>query len=171
MARAILIAGFAGVGKTTLAQKYKNVLDLESSFYTKDYSGIANPDTEKLKGDPSRKINPNFPTNYINAIRENQSKYDYLCIWANDTKAMPHYKEHAIEYIIVMPTKEALSEYKDIFVGRGNSEFWIEKCIASYDRQHKSFIETGMPIYYLQVAETLESWILSNPKLPALIAK
>ena len=29
----LIISGFGGVGKTTLAKKYKNVIDLESSNY------------------------------------------------------------------------------------------------------------------------------------------
>ncbi len=33
MSKSILVAGFGAIGKTTLASKYKNILDLESSLF------------------------------------------------------------------------------------------------------------------------------------------
>ena len=35
----IIIAGFATVGKTYLAKKYNNIIDLESGSFKYDYTG------------------------------------------------------------------------------------------------------------------------------------
>ena len=45
----IVIAGFAGIWKTTLAKKYSNVMDVESTPYKYDYSDLEKYDTEKVK--------------------------------------------------------------------------------------------------------------------------
>ena len=37
MKQGIIIAGFTALGKTTLAQKYDNIIDLESSLYQWKY--------------------------------------------------------------------------------------------------------------------------------------
>ena len=68
--QAQLIAGFSGVGKTTLAEKYANVLDLEiMPFYylVKDYE---NCDKEAAKGNAARERNPDWPGNYIKALEK-----------------------------------------------------------------------------------------------------
>lgn len=37
MKKGIIIAGFTALGKTTLAEKYENIIDLESSLYQWKY--------------------------------------------------------------------------------------------------------------------------------------
>ena len=45
-----IIAGFGSVGKTTLAKKYKNVLDLESTPYKYLIENYGSYDAEAVKG-------------------------------------------------------------------------------------------------------------------------
>ena len=79
----IIISGFGGVGKTELAKKYKNVIDLESSPYKYNYSGIDKLDFEQIKGKEGRKLNSNYPENYIKAIKQAVQKYDIVCVRYN----------------------------------------------------------------------------------------
>ena len=77
MSKGYLIGGFKAIGKTTLARKYDNVIDLESSDYKyllddnlKEFS------KEERKGRKDRVKNPEYPMNYINEMisLKNQGK-------------------------------------------------------------------------------------------------
>ena len=66
MSKGYLIGGFKAIGKTTLARKYDNVIDLESSDYQyllddnlKEFS------KEERKGRKDRVKNREYPMNYI----------------------------------------------------------------------------------------------------------
>ena len=76
-----IIAGFAGIGKTTAALRYDNVIDLESSHYFFQLpSNLELEEYEKLKGDCNRVQNPNGMNDYINAIIQAKETYDYVLI-------------------------------------------------------------------------------------------
>ena len=89
--KGLIISGFGGVGKTFLAKKYKNVIDLESSPYKYDYSTVNKKDYEKLKGTENRTLNPNYPQNYIQAIKEAAKKYDVVCVRFNGDEEVDFY--------------------------------------------------------------------------------
>ena len=73
----MIVSAFAGVGKTTLAKKYmKDVIDLESG----NFKWIENGNTEATKGDNKRTQNPRYPINYLEAIKEANSKYKVVLI-------------------------------------------------------------------------------------------
>ena len=123
----IIISGFGGVGKTFLANKYKNVCDLESSPFKYDYKYVHKKNYEKFKGQPLRKLNEDYPQNYINAIKEAASKYDIVCVRYNGDEEVDFYDTYGIDYIVCYPTKSAYKNYVKRFKERGNSDEWIEK--------------------------------------------
>ena len=77
MKKGIVIAGFSGIGKTTLAKKYKNVIDLDSAEFVYNDSNMLHIPFEKRKGE-KRNPNINWPNNYINAIKEAIHQYDLV---------------------------------------------------------------------------------------------
>lgn len=75
MSKGIIIASFGAIGKTTLQQKYKDVIDMESGMYQWDNVGFEDIPYEKRKETTDRKKNKEWPQNYFKAILEAQEKY------------------------------------------------------------------------------------------------
>lgn len=75
----VIIAGFAGIGKSMLAKKYSNVIDLEIMDYKWDYTKEI-PEIEKRKGSQNKKRKEEWPNNYLAAIKEAFDKYDIVLI-------------------------------------------------------------------------------------------
>ena len=171
---AVVISGFSGTGKTFLAEKYLNVLDLESSPFFWDYSQTNQDcDIEKLKGSDNRKRNSNYPQNFIDEIKRNMNRYDYILVWANVDEAVPYYKKHNIvidTYLI--PSIEALEEYFDRYRQRGNTEEYLKVVLDRYNLQFGRCHEISKNIVILEKGETLESYLIKNQaKYPKLIPK
>lgn len=160
MKKGIVIAGFAGIGKTTLAKKYKNVIDIESSPYKYDYSNIKDFNIEEMKGKSGRIINKEFPLNYINAIKDAVKKYDVVLVWIHPKEILPYYDYYNIDYYLCFPSKEAISEYKDRFINRGNNQEFINKVINSYDKRYVDFINNPHKKIVLSKGETLEDALI-----------
>lgn len=123
----IIISGFGGVGKTELAKRYKNVIDLESSPYKYIYEGIEKIDYEKVKGKKNRKLNKDYPLNYVQAIKEAVKNYDIVCVRYNGDEEVDFYDTYGLNYIVCYPTKKAYKNYVKRFISRGNSAEWINK--------------------------------------------
>ncbi len=49
MSKGIIVAGFGAIGKTTLGNKYDNIIDMESGYYQWDNTGFENIPYEQRK--------------------------------------------------------------------------------------------------------------------------
>lgn len=128
-----IISGFAGIGKTTAALKYDNVIDLESSqFFFNLPNNLTNKDYEKLKGDSSRLINPNGLSDYVDAIIEAKDKYDYVLI-AMFPALIQELNNRNIDVQIVLPHIDDIVTYKRRYQDRGNSKNWIDNMIENWN--------------------------------------
>ena len=128
-----IISGFAGIGKTTAALKYDNVIDLESSqFFFNLPNNITKKDYEKLKGDSSRLINPNGLSDYIDAIIEAKDKYDYVLI-AMFPALIQELNNKNIDVQIVLPHIDDIVTYKRRYQDRGNSKNWIDNMSENWN--------------------------------------
>ena len=128
-----IISGFAGIGKTTAALKYDNVIDLESSqFFFELPDNLTKNDYEKLKGDSSRLINPNGLSDYVDAIIEAKDKYDYVLI-AMFPALIQELNNRNIDVQIVLPHIDDIVTYKRRYQDRGNSKNWIDNMIENWN--------------------------------------
>lgn len=156
----IVIAGFGGVGKTELAKKYKNVIDLESIFwkwkYNEKFTNI-----EYYKSYCNRIKNTYFPQNYIEAIKENQKKYDIVLTAYNST-ICDSLKENGIDFLLCNPDKSAKDIYIERYRKRGNNSNFINKNIELFE-QAVDIAEkrTGHKII-LHGNEVLEDYLIRN---------
>ena len=160
--KGLVIAGFAGIGKTTLGKKYSNVIDVESSPYKWDYSGMDVTDYEKVKGTKNRQLNKNFPQNYIDKIKGSLYKYDIICVWLHPEEIFPAYDKNDIDYVLCFPELDAIEDYAIRFKNRGNNDEFINKVCSNYKTRYDQFMNIDKEKIILKKGETLESWLLKN---------
>ena len=128
-----IIAGFAGIGKTTAALRYDNVIDLESSHYFFQLpSNLELEKYEKLKGDCNRVPNPNGMNDYINAIIQAKETYDYVLIALFPT-LIEELNKRNIDIQIVLPHIDDKVHYQRRYQKRGNIDNWINNMMKNWE--------------------------------------
>ena len=155
----LIIAGFGAIGKTTLSQKYKNVVDLESS----SFKYIIDDELKKLsieqrKGLKSRKLNPDYPENYFQAIVESLKIADIVLISVH-ADILEKVQDNNIEYIKVYPKEEMLDELIERYKKRGNTEEYFSKMREAYLRFYPSENEK---VLWVNNGEYLEDVLIAN---------
>lgn len=131
-----VISAFAGVGKTTLSQKYPElVCDLESSDFQWIYDDIKEIkliSKEERKGIIYKKLNPKWPMNYMEAINENSKKYKIVLI-SQQNELRDFLEEQGVAYILCFPKKECKEEYVARYQLRGNHPNFIQLMKDNFD--------------------------------------
>lgn len=125
----MIVSAFAGVGKTTLAQKYgKDVIDLESG----DFRWLNNDGTEQSKGS-QRVQNPRFPINYLEAIKAANQKYKVVLISQHEVirKCLDAVK---LDYILAYPDISMKEEFIERYRKRGNNENFIRLISTDWEK-------------------------------------
>lgn len=119
MKNTIIISGFPAIGKSYLTKNTElTVLDSDSSNFSWIREG---------------ERHPNFPKNYIQHIKDNIGKADYILVSSHDIvrKAL---LENDIEYTLIYPSKELKSEYIERYCSRGNDENFISFINLNWDK-------------------------------------
>ncbi len=155
----LIIAGFGAIGKTTLAEKYKDVVDLESS----SFKYIIDDELKKLsieerKGLKSRKPNPEYPDNYFQAIVESVETAAIVLISVH-ADILKKLQDNNIEYIKVYPKQEMLDELKERCIKRGNSEEYLAKMGLAF---HKYYPSKNEKVLWLNKGEYLEDVLIQT---------
>lgn len=127
--KTLIISAFPGCGKSYCANKESNkfngVCDLDSSSYSHIKTG---------------ELNPDFPNNYIKAIKEKYESGDYEIIFVSTHEMVRNALQKAeLPYVLVYPNlfqkKDYIQRYKKrgndkkfISLISGNWEEWINSC-------------------------------------------
>jgi len=153
----IIIAAFAGTGKTYLANKYSNVIDIEPANYKWNSDNII---TEKDKG-KYQKIREEWPQNYVNEIIKEHNNYDIVLIGLNRDARNLLYKM-GYEYSICFPSSDRKNEYIQRYKDRGNSEEFLNKQAYYFDNELPLLYKEPLEKMILEGNEFLEEYLLRN---------
>lgn len=160
MKKGMIIAGFSGVGKTELSKKYKNAIDLDSAEFVYDDSNMLHIPFEQRKGE-KRTPNPDWPNNYIDAIKMAVKEYDFVLVWDRED-IIEEYFKNKIEFTLCYPVKEDLPYYIERFKNRGNSEKYIQMKLNQYKDRMTTYRDLAVPRIVLSNNERLEDYLLKN---------
>lgn len=161
MGKGIIISAFATCGKTYLATKYKNVIDMESSSYKFDNSKLEDIPTEERKG-TVRPLNPNWPQNYYDAIIEAANNYDVVLVQLKP-EHFDYFDKNNIKYSIAYPNLNNFDEIRKRCVARGNNEQFIKRLGEVLRPFYNDAINRPYEkIYILNDKETLEECLLKD---------
>lgn len=137
----ILVLAYMGTGKTELAKKYNNIIDLDFQDYKYIYDkSIRDLPLEKRKGTVAlRTENIEYPSNFINVIIEELEKgkivlspfIDHVFNAINSNNFKTKIKDTRI--ILVFPMKDNFQEYVERFKERGNNEEFVLRRRKEFD--------------------------------------
>lgn len=155
----ILIGGYKAIGKSTLARKYSNVVDVESSNF--EYfvdENMRNIPVEQRKGLKSRKKNPEFPLNYYNELIANL-KRNKVVLFACKREVVDLLRQKGVDYCIVYPEEDMLDEIIARCQKRGNNENFVSRVREVY---YADFPTDGERVIWLKKGQYLEDILLQE---------
>lgn len=145
----MLIAAYAGCGKSTAAEKLgPSILDLPSMPYRwllpcRDLTPCTRREIEREKGALHRVADPRFPQNYVLAIlkaeREGKTVIFPTIVSVIDM-LVDRYER---EVFVVYPEDDLKEEYRRRYQKRGNSETFLSLFVDDWERQLESIGESG----------------------------
>jgi hypothetical protein len=117
-----IISAFPGTGKSYFASisEGENVVDLDSGDYTLGYTADG-----KIR-------NPDFPNNYLLAIKEHIGKADVLFVGCQP-ETIAALRKEGILFTIAYPERGLKDEYINRFRKRANSELFINLLSNNWD--------------------------------------
>jgi hypothetical protein len=117
-----IISAFPGTGKSVYHSKHKKTtLDSDSS----NFSWIIDEIGNKIR-------NPEFPKNYIDHIKENISKYEFIFV-SSHKEVRDALFENCIFFYLVYPDNRRKDEFIERYKNRGNDEKFIELVSNKWD--------------------------------------
>jgi hypothetical protein len=146
----VIIAGFAGIGKSRLAAEKPDLyVDFEARSYKYLLGGedVSEEEMEAIKADPFFNTNLCWPCNYLNALEYRNDNYQNLLIEPN-MWVLGGLRSRLIPYALVYPATEAREEYRQRFIKRGKSEKVINNLIRNWGK-HLAVLKSDPTPYRL----------------------
>jgi len=147
--KGIIIAGFGAIGKTTIGNKYNNVIDLDHASFK-----WLNEITEESKG-TARYKNPEWPSNYYKALKQAQKEYDII-LTSMPWFLIDYYEENNLNYHIVFPETNYIKIIKKRCYGRGNNKPFTDSVIKNLIEWRPLLKKYQDKLLYIKEDEYLE---------------
>lgn len=165
----MIIAAFAGTGKTTLAAMHPDTtIDFVCMPY-KYYLEQNGSGSESGKANPDNTMREEWPYNYVEAIKTILG-YGKTILIPSDRRVLSHLRLVNIPYTLCYPQRSAKDAYRQRFIDRGNTEDFLSVFIDGWDwfmdalegteAERRIVLE---PHQYLNDV----IWLLDTPKNPA----
>lgn len=154
-----IIAGFAGIGKTTLGKKNpKDVIDMEIRPYK--YANYKNEYTLKQWYTMEHILNENYLPKYFNDIKEEikNGTHKIIFIWLT-IDVLENLSKENIEFIVATwnNEEEGIKEFlEELYTKRGNPSDWRKKVIKFLDVINNYAEENKIKTIILNKNENIE---------------
>lgn len=154
-----IIAGFAGIGKTTLDRKNDNVIDMEIRNY-KYADWHPDYDLHQWYREKEHTINDNWLEKYYKAIQDEikNGTHKIIFVWIN-TDVLDWMKKEKIDYTMAYWNlkEEGIKDFlKKLYEKRGNSQEWTESVLNYLDVINEYAIKNKMDRIILNENENIE---------------
>lgn len=160
--KGIIVAGFGAIGKTTLGNKYDNIIDMESGYYQWDNRGFENIPYEQRKGTKLREKNKAWPHNYHQAVLDAREKYD-IVLTSMHWHLLDFFEKNNIDYYLAYPTLDSEATLEKRCYERGNNKIFTDKLkINLYDWNEKIKDYHPKKILRISKSEFLEDVLKKN---------
>lgn len=150
----MIIAAYAGCGKTTLAEKYSDIcIDVTSMPFArilpvKKEETLRNFEAEKAVG--YHVDNPIYPYNMIVEVLELEKKYKYVIIPTVQKAIDILQKEYGRSIILCYPEDGLEKEYRERYLQRGNTESFC-KIFADGMQEFLEGLKENKEAYHLRL--------------------
>lgn len=130
----MIIAAYAGTGKSTFAAQTPGVIDLPSMPFAR----ILPPpqgDARTLEGEKAaiyHLSDPRFPDNYLVEILKAERDYDFVLI-PTSIPTVQCLEEFGRKMLLCYPDDSCREEYRARFIGRGNSEDFLSLFVDEWE--------------------------------------
>lgn len=125
MIKTTIISAFPGMGKTTYHKdNLITTLDSDSS----EFSWVKNED-----GTNSKHRNPDFPQNYIEHIKSNIGKYEYIFVSSHEN-VRQSLIDNCIFFFVVYPSIDRRDEFMERYYSRGSSSEFSTFIFENWDK-------------------------------------
>ena len=141
----MIVAGFAGVGKSTFAEMYPcSVFDFVAmpyKYYLKPITPDFDPEASKANYDDMRE---EWPDNYVEALKnfmydatliseDSGLSYKKIFLIPSDRLVLNMLRADGIPYTLVYPEYGAKDVYRQRYIDRGNTEDFLSVFIDGWD--------------------------------------
>jgi adenylate kinase family enzyme len=140
----MIIAGYAGVGKTYFSENTENAIEIPSMPYSwilpKNTDKSAK-ELEKEKGAFYHLANPLFPMNYVFEILKAERSYKYVIIPTVEWVLEVLQEKYDRNCVLLYPEASLKEEYRQRYITRGNSDSFMSLFIDGWEERIKDLRE------------------------------